>query len=259
MKMKELEARTGVGRETIRYYIREGLLDAPERPKPNVAVYDDTHVRRVALVKRLQQERFLPLNVIKDMLDEGAAELDAEQLPSLLGLEFLLSARFSDGQSRQPISLSKVASTSGVVLAEIEEMDRIGLITIAVGGTMSRQDADIVGLWGQMKDAGYTEEIGYSVSELSRFVEAANTLAARDVDHFFAQLSPATDAGEAPDAGEATGMAEAGIILSNDILGRLRLRAIIREVAEHNARAVEEQSSVPRQSDTKDADTKKKA
>ena len=33
MKMKELEDRSGIGRETIRYYIREGLLPEPERPK----------------------------------------------------------------------------------------------------------------------------------------------------------------------------------------------------------------------------------
>ena len=39
MKMKELERETGVGRETIRFYIREGLLPEPERPKRNVAAY----------------------------------------------------------------------------------------------------------------------------------------------------------------------------------------------------------------------------
>jgi len=237
MKMKELEARTSVGRETIRYYIREGLLSEPERPKPNVAVYDETHVRRVALIKRLQHERFLPLAKIKDMLAEGAGELDAEQLPSLLGLEFLLSARFGNDQSRQPTALSQVAEQSGVSLKEIEEMDKIGLIAIAAGGTMSKQDADIVGLWGQMKDAGFSEELGYSVTELKRFVEAANALAAQDVENFFARLPAETD------AGDATSLAEAGIVLSNDILGRLRLRAIIREVAEHNARAVEGASS----------------
>jgi len=238
MKMKELEARTGVGRETIRYYIREGLLSEPERPKRNVAVYDDTHVRRVSLIKRLQHERFLPLAKIKDMLHEGVGELDAEQLPSLLGLEFLLSARFGDEQSRQPVALSQVAEASGITLKEIEEMDRIGLVSIAVGGTMSKQDADIVGLWGQMKEAGFTEEIGYSVTELTRFVETANGLAAQDVENFFARLPTDTD------AGDATSLAEAGIILSNDILGRLRLRAIIREVAEHNARLMEVASAM---------------
>ena len=33
MKMKELETRTGVGREAIRFYIREGLLPDPEKPQ----------------------------------------------------------------------------------------------------------------------------------------------------------------------------------------------------------------------------------
>ena len=43
MKMAELERRSGVGRETIRYYIREGLLPEPERRARNVAVYGDVH------------------------------------------------------------------------------------------------------------------------------------------------------------------------------------------------------------------------
>ena len=237
MKMKELEARTGVGRETIRFYIREGLLDEPERPKRNVAVYDNTHVRRVALVKRLQQERFLPLTKIKEMLANGAGELDAEQLPSLLGLEFLLSARFGDNQSRQPVALSHVADESSVTLQEIEEMDRLGLISIAVGGTMSKQDADIVNLWAQMKDAGFGEAQGYDVASLARFAEMADVMAARDVEVFLSHL-PA-DA----EITDATSQAENGILLTNDLLGRLRLRAIIRELAERNARAVEGASS----------------
>jgi len=237
MKMKELEARTGVGRETIRFYIREGLLDEPERPKRNVAVYDNTHVRRVALVKRLQQERFLPLTKIKEMLADGAGELDAEQLPSLLGLEFLLSARFGGNQSRQPVALSHVADESSVTLQEIEEMDRLGLISIAVGGTMSKQDADIVNLWAQMKDAGFGEAQGYDVASLARFAEMADVMAARDVEVFLSHL-PA-DA----EITDATSQAENGILLTNDLLGRLRLRAIIRELAERNARAVEGASS----------------
>ena len=40
MRMRDLERATGVGRETIRFYIREGLLPEPERPGRNVAWYD---------------------------------------------------------------------------------------------------------------------------------------------------------------------------------------------------------------------------
>ena len=36
LKMKDLEEVTGVGRETIRFYIRQGLLPEPDRPKKMV-------------------------------------------------------------------------------------------------------------------------------------------------------------------------------------------------------------------------------
>lgn len=54
MKMQDLERATGVGRETIRFYIREGLLPQPERPNRNVAWYDEAFVARVGLIKELQ-------------------------------------------------------------------------------------------------------------------------------------------------------------------------------------------------------------
>src|SRR5205809_7856653 len=65
MKMKDLERATGVGRESIRFYIHEGLLPEPVRPSRNVAWYDESFVDRIALIKELQQKRFLPLHVIK--------------------------------------------------------------------------------------------------------------------------------------------------------------------------------------------------
>jgi DNA-binding transcriptional MerR regulator len=68
LKMRDLERLTGVGRETIRYYIREGLLPEPERPSRNVAWYDQRFVDRLALIKELQQKRFLPLHVIRRLV-----------------------------------------------------------------------------------------------------------------------------------------------------------------------------------------------
>ncbi len=236
MKMKELEARTGVGRETIRYYIREGLLDEPERPKRNVALYNENHVRRITLIKRLQHERFLPLAKIKDVLARGTAELEAEEMPSLLGFEFLLSARFGAEQSRQPVPLSVVTESTGITLREIEEMDQVGLVTIDQGGSLSKQDAGIVALWGQMRRGGYTEDRGYDIAAFGRYVESANDLAAKDVEVFLSNLPANTS------IVDAAQMAETGIVLTNDILGRLRLRAIIRELSRLNARVVQNTS-----------------
>src|SRR6266446_3347200 len=54
MKMRELEARTGLNRETIRVYLRHGLVPVPQRPLPNVADYDESHVRAILAVRDLQ-------------------------------------------------------------------------------------------------------------------------------------------------------------------------------------------------------------
>jgi hypothetical protein len=41
MKTQDLERASGVGRETIRFYVREGRLPQPERASRNVAWYEE--------------------------------------------------------------------------------------------------------------------------------------------------------------------------------------------------------------------------
>jgi DNA-binding transcriptional MerR regulator len=72
LKMSELADRSGVSAPTIRHYIREGLLGDGEdirRTSRNMAYYPSELVERIKLIKRLQEERFMPLRVIKEVLD----------------------------------------------------------------------------------------------------------------------------------------------------------------------------------------------
>jgi DNA-binding transcriptional MerR regulator len=82
--MRELEARSGVGREAIRYYIREGVLPQPHRPRRNVANYSEEHVARLSLIRELKDKRLLPLKAVKAVLDTpDARELIRESLPGV--------------------------------------------------------------------------------------------------------------------------------------------------------------------------------
>src|SRR4029453_18005333 len=65
LKMRDLERATGARPETIRFYIREGLLPVPERAGRNVAWYNESFIDRIALIKELQRKRYLPLHAIK--------------------------------------------------------------------------------------------------------------------------------------------------------------------------------------------------
>ena len=81
LKMAELAERSGVSAGTIKHYLREGLLPEPMRTSRNMAYYPPEFVERIRLIKRLQEERFMPLKRIRDVMREGrprtpAAEID---------------------------------------------------------------------------------------------------------------------------------------------------------------------------------------
>src|SRR5438132_10064429 len=85
LKMSELAERSGVSAGTIRHYLREGLLGEGEdivRTSRNMAYYPAEYVERIALIKRLQQQRFMPLRVIK-----GALEQQPDRVSALIELE----------------------------------------------------------------------------------------------------------------------------------------------------------------------------
>ena len=77
LKMSELAERSGVSAGTIKHYLREGLLgegDEIVRTSRNMAYYPPEYVERIRLIKRLQEDRFMPLRVIKDRIVERAVE-----------------------------------------------------------------------------------------------------------------------------------------------------------------------------------------
>jgi AcrR family transcriptional regulator len=54
--ISELERETGVGRTTIHYYIRAGLLPPAQKASPTHSVYSGTHVELLAEIQRLKRE-----------------------------------------------------------------------------------------------------------------------------------------------------------------------------------------------------------
>jgi len=65
MTIQELADRAEVTTRTIRYYVEQGVLPPPERGRP--AEYNEEHVARLALIKRLKAQ-YLPLEEIRDTM-----------------------------------------------------------------------------------------------------------------------------------------------------------------------------------------------
>src|SRR5688500_5362378 len=97
--MKELAEASGVSAGTIKHYLREGLLgDGGEIVKTsrNMAYYPRDFVERIKLIKQLQEERFMPLAVIKSMLEQ-----EPERAQALVELEDRILERALAGDRRR--------------------------------------------------------------------------------------------------------------------------------------------------------------
>ncbi len=68
-KVSELADKAGVTKRTIHYYISKGLLLPPKGSGVN-SLYNDEHLERILLIKKLQSE-YMPLNKIREYILEN--------------------------------------------------------------------------------------------------------------------------------------------------------------------------------------------
>ena len=80
MRMAELSRRSDLSVPTIKYYLREGLLQPGRRTSVNQAVYDRTHLERLRLIRAMTSVAGLPLAKVRavvDAVDGQASEIEA--------------------------------------------------------------------------------------------------------------------------------------------------------------------------------------
>ena len=68
MKVSELSTRSGVPISSIKYYLREGLLQSGVRTATNQADYGEPHVRRLRLIRSMTEIGELPLARVRATL-----------------------------------------------------------------------------------------------------------------------------------------------------------------------------------------------
>lgn len=230
MKMQDLERATGVGRETIRFYIREGLLPQPERPSRNVAWYDPSFVERIHLIKELQQKRFLPLQIIKAIVGTDA-EPSRDEVKALLELDGKLFPAVGGADRMPPERLSDVARRTALRAAEVRQLAATGLLEIETReGDQWLDDTAIriVEVWAKIRQAGYTDDLGFGPERMRIYVDFVRWLAREELRIFSHGVAGKVS------VEDSVRMAESGVNLVNQIIGLLRKATILRYVAAGN-------------------------
>lgn len=223
MKMRDLEKRTGVHRETIRVYFRQGLLPEPSRPATNVADYGEAHVQAILAVRKLQRDDGLTLPQIKEALrgQNGDGRVDAAAFQNL---EALVAARVGFEGEVLVETLSATWPNAEKDARVFQDLGIVEIIDTGKGPALSIMDSRMVTIWQLMRAEGYTEENGFPPTIVDFYAAPADLVAREETQRFV----EATE-GRMSDA-DAAVLFHAGIRHMIDFFGLLRIKRLMRYI-----------------------------
>ena len=187
LKISELAEHSGVSAGTIRHYLREGLLGGEEgivRTSRNMAYYPPELVERIALIKRLQEERFMPLRMIKVVLEE-----DPEHVRALVELEDrILERALAGAEEGGRASAKEVRERYEIPRNVLERLAEIGVLTPNRRG-YEQDDVKIIEAIASFRAGGYEEALGFTVYDTLRYREALQPLVEEEVRALLERLA----------------------------------------------------------------------
>ena len=217
LKMSELADRSGVSSGTIKHYLREGLLPEPVRTSRNMAYYPPEFVERIRLIKQLQEERFMPLKVIKRMVDA-----DPDRLRALIELEDRVIERAVEGEEKR-VSAAELHRRYEIPREVLDRLAELEVLTPSSRG-YSSSDVRIVEAICRFRAGGYDERIGFTVYDTLRYKRALQALVEEEVQVLLERL-----AGEM-EPERAVALIDDGVEPLQDLIGALHSKLLVAEL-----------------------------
>ena len=222
LKMKELAEASGVSAGTIKHYLREGLLPEPVKTSRNMAYYPPEFVERIKLIKRLQEERYMPLKLIRSVLEE-----DPGRARALVELEDRILERARQG-GRRRVSAAELRRRYAIPQEVLDRLAELGVLTPNTRGYGAR-DVEIVEAISRFRAGGYDERIGFTVYDTLRYKRALEELVKEEVEVLMERL-----AGEV-ETDRAVELIEAGVEPLRDLIAALHQKLLVAELSERRA------------------------
>ena len=224
LKMSELAEASGVSAATIKHYLREGLLPEPVRTSRNMAYYPREFVERIQLIKQLQEERFMPLKLIK-----GVMEQDPERARALVEVEDRILERALQGEQKR-VSAAEVRERYDVPQEVLDRLAELEVLTPNSRGYSAR-DVEIVQAIGRFRAGGYDERIGFTVYDTLRYKRALEELVKEEVQVLLERVAGELE----PD--RAVELIESGVEPLRDLIAALHQKLLLAELRRQRAAA----------------------
>jgi DNA-binding transcriptional MerR regulator len=221
LKMSELAERSGVSAGTIKHYLREGLLgegDEIVRTSRNMAYYPPDYVERIQLIKRLQEDRFMPLRVIKGMMGS-----EPDRARALIELEDRIIERAVEAREGERLSVAEAQRRYDIPRNVLDRLAELGVLTPTSRG-YDGDDVKIVEAISRFRAGGYDEQLGFTVFDTLRYRDALEPLVAEEVRTLLDRL-----AGEV-DVERAVEIIAAGAEPLRDLIGAMHSKLLLAEL-----------------------------
>ncbi|ABW65996.1 MerR family transcriptional regulator [Desulfosudis oleivorans] len=187
MKMKELSEATGVNSATIRYYINQGLLPQPHKTHKNMAYYDERYIALVNLVKKLQKEYFLPLDVIKQAIEEVGHERAPYMIQEIV--EKLVQEKEGTWSEVAPpnheagMTRAELVAASGLSTEDFDAAVEAGFLLKDGNDRFDRENIQVAMLLAQIR-SHLTREKGFSTEFFIMHFKTLETLVNKELSLF---------------------------------------------------------------------------
>jgi len=188
LKISELAERADVPVATVRHYLREGLLPEGVKTSKNMAYYPPEFAERIRLIKRLQEERFMPLRVIREMI------------------------------SADRTAKSELLQRYDVPERALDRLEEVGVLS-PDGDGYSTADVRIVEAVAKFRAEGWNETTGFGARDVARLMQSLEPIVGEELELLserFAALEP----------DRAAELLESGMSPFPDLIGALHSKAL---------------------------------
>ncbi len=191
LKISELAEECGLPVSTIRHYVNEGLLGEPRKSSKNMAYYDPETIPRVSLIKRLQDEFFLPLSIIKKLFlsDE---ELSFDDYDLIVEVKRKLSEHTHLLPEVADISYSTIIENLHLTDEELMELERLGVVSPQMKKGerhYNEMDYRVVKALSDFRESGFSAELGFSTEDINIYLPVIKELVRTEARLFVERIT----------------------------------------------------------------------
>jgi DNA-binding transcriptional MerR regulator len=219
LKISELAEAADVPVATVRHYLREGLLPEPVKTSRNMAYYPPEFADRIRLIKQLQEERFMPLRVIRDVMEKAGGDVEGLRVVVEAG-DSLVDRVLAPLAERTPEA--EVLERYDIPERALRRLAEVGVLNPDASG-YTQAEVRVIDAIARFRAAGWNEKTGFGARDVARLMNGLAPVISDELELLLERFA-------ALDPERAAALLDGGASPFPDLIGALHAKALTDEL-----------------------------